>query len=82
MKNACAGWVFHFVGGKARFWERSGGYVSKIVTQHTAKWGGQNGAIIFQTHSRQLKEHKKVRKVIKLKTSTAKSNYTDIFFYV
>ncbi len=46
------GLVFHFVGGKERFWERSWGYVSKIVTQHTAKWGGQNGAMIFQTRSR------------------------------
>ncbi len=46
-------WALQFVGGKERFLERSGGgaYVPKIATQNTAKWGGQNGAMIFQTRS-------------------------------
>ncbi len=46
------GWMLHFVRGKERFGERSWGYVSKIATQNTAKWGGQNGAMIFQTRSK------------------------------
>ncbi len=46
------GWMLHLVGGKERFWERSTNYAPKIATQYTAKWGGQNGAMIFQTRSR------------------------------
>ncbi len=55
LKNACAGWAFHFVGGKERFWARSWCYAPQIATHYTAKWGVQNGAMIFQTRSSQVK---------------------------
>ncbi len=45
------GWMLHFVGDKERFWARSGAYAPKTSTQYTAKWGGQNGVMIFQTRS-------------------------------
>ncbi len=40
-----------------RFGECRRGNVSKIATQNTAKWGGQNGAMIFQTRSRTNSEN-------------------------
>ncbi len=45
------GWMLQFAGGKKQFGERSWGYVSKIAAQNTAKWGGQNSAMISQTRS-------------------------------
>jgi len=46
LKNACAGLMPHFAVGKERFWGVVGNS-AKMATQYTAKWGVQNGAMIF-----------------------------------
>ncbi len=46
------GWRLQFVGGKEQFREGSGRCVSKIASQNTVNGGGQNGAMILQTRSK------------------------------